>query len=300
MTLTDVFLGDEATARVAEWSAANAEAPADLAYAVALVAVVNTGTTPGTISLADFRSAGADGVLRRTPAVVVGEQAMRGLVAPGDVLEGWIPLVVDDPSVATLWFESTTSGGSWGTAIFGLAPSSSVPAFTIPSDSLDAGTSPETPAELGQSVLTGEWRITLERTLVGQDIYDMARGLWVGDEPRRPARALFLADAGDRGSIRRILGPYSCLDTPISRSHLRSAAGGVAWRLGGIREEGLRSGRHPGLRRGDDSGPAIVDFRSAAVHPDRWLGERRATSGGESRGGTVRAWRCRHGRRKPG
>lgn len=174
MTLTDVVLGDEAKARIAEWSAANAEAPPDLAYAIALVAAENTGTTPGTISLADFRSAGADGVLRRTPAVVVGEQAMRGLVAPGDVLEGWIPLVVDDPSVATLWFESTTVGGNWGPAVFGLTPSSSVPAFTISSDTLDAGTSPETAAELGQPVSSGGWRIILERTLEGQDIYDIA------------------------------------------------------------------------------------------------------------------------------
>ncbi len=150
MTLTDVVLGDDATARIPEWSAANAEAPPDLAYAIALVTVENFGTIPGTISLADFTSAGADGVLRRTPAVVVGEGAMRGLVAPGDVLEGWIPLVVDDPSVATLWFESTTVGGSWTSAVFGLSPSSALPDFPLPPiTSSDLGMSPETAAELG-------------------------------------------------------------------------------------------------------------------------------------------------------
>ncbi len=51
MTLTDMFLGDEAEAMIVEWSVANAKAPPDLAYAIALVAVANTGTTPGTISL---------------------------------------------------------------------------------------------------------------------------------------------------------------------------------------------------------------------------------------------------------
>lgn len=175
MTLADVVLGDEAKARIAEWSAANAEAPLGLAYAIALVAVENTGSTPSSISLADFRSVGADGMLRRTPAVVVGEGAMRGMVAPGDVLEGWIPLVVDDPSVATLWFESTTLGGNWGGAVFALTPSSAVPEFPIPPvTSSDLGASPDAPAELGQPVSTGGWAITLERILEGQDIYDMA------------------------------------------------------------------------------------------------------------------------------
>lgn len=175
LTLTNVISGDEAKAKMSEWSSGNPEAPPDLTYIIAQVAAENTGTVPRVISLADFKSAGADGALRQTPTVVIGDQAMRGYLAPGDVVEGWIPLLVDDPSVATLWYESTTLGGNWATAIFALTPSSVVPSFAIPSvTSSDLGKSPESPAELGQSVYTGGWQIILSRTLEGQEIYDIA------------------------------------------------------------------------------------------------------------------------------
>jgi hypothetical protein len=174
LTVTEVQLGDAATATVLATNAGNDELPAGLTWAMAYVVATNTGQRPFVINLTDFAGTGTDGVLRRTPAMVAPQPSLQGRVEPGASIEGWIPFQVNDPSNVLLWFNSPFLGGDWADAWFALTEGATVPAFDpIPQDP-GIGLSPDAPAPFGSTVRAGDFDVTIQDHISGQAVYDIA------------------------------------------------------------------------------------------------------------------------------
>jgi hypothetical protein len=173
LAVVEVVSGDEAANRIASANAGNATAPDGVGYLLAHVQATNTDSTPLVLNMADFTATGNDGVLRPAASLAGPTPELQGTVQPGATLDGWLPMLVDDPSAATLWFESILLGGNWGSAILGLSEGAAIPSFPPAADpDSDAGADPGSPAAVGTAVRAGDWAVTVIRTGSGQEVYD--------------------------------------------------------------------------------------------------------------------------------
>ncbi|MGC4193232.1 MAG: DUF4352 domain-containing protein [Thermomicrobiales bacterium] len=173
ITVLEVATGDDAANRIASANAGNAEAPDGVGYLLAHVQVTNTGSTPLILNMADFTATGSDGVLRPVASLAGPTPELQGTVAPGASLDGWLPMLVDDPATATLWFESILLGGDWSSAILGLTDQAAIPTFAAPAEpDANAGSDPASPAAVGTAVRAGDWAVTIIRTGDGQEVYN--------------------------------------------------------------------------------------------------------------------------------
>lgn len=173
ITVVEVASGSDAAGRIASANSGNAAAPAGVGYLLAHLQVTNTGTTPLVLNMADFTATGRDGVLRHAASLAGPTPELQGTVAAGATLDGWLPMLVDDPASATLWFESILLGGDWASAILALGDQAAIPTFdagAAPDD--NAGTEPGSPAAVGTPVHAGDWAVTILRTGNGQEVYD--------------------------------------------------------------------------------------------------------------------------------
>lgn len=175
MTVTEAVAGEEAASLVAQANAENAAALDGLSYVAARVSVQNTTDRPLSITQADFAASGSDGILRRSPGIVVPDPPLHALVAPGESTEGWVVSLVSDPAAALLWYDSTTLASAWGDVVFALAEGASIPAMegTDAADT-DTGSDPARPAAIGATVRTGGWEVTVQEVIYGQDVFDRA------------------------------------------------------------------------------------------------------------------------------
>jgi hypothetical protein len=181
ITVNRFVSGDEAWALLQEANAGNPAASAlsgtddGVAYALAEITVQNVGATRRVINGADFAAIGADGIIRRPPAIEIPEPALQAIVEPGENLTGYVPLLVDDPATATLIFDSTLLGGNWAQGVFALGDAAALPVFD-PGDtaSSDAGASIETAVEIGEPVRSGGWEVTIDEWVPGQIVWDEA------------------------------------------------------------------------------------------------------------------------------
>jgi hypothetical protein len=173
LAVVEVVSGDEAANRIASANAGNTTAPDGVGYLLAHVQATNTGSTPLILNMADFGATGSDGVLRPAASLAGPTPELQGTVQPGATLDGWLPMLVDDPSAATLWFESILLGGDWDSAILGLSEGAAIPSFPPAADpDSDAGADPGSPAAVGTAVRAGDWAVTVIRTGSGQEVYD--------------------------------------------------------------------------------------------------------------------------------
>jgi hypothetical protein len=173
--LEAVTTGDEATDQVLDWNSANPAAPEGLQYLVATMSVRNTGTTARVITFADFAATGDDGRIRRPPTLAAGDQPVQATIPPGETLTGTIPFLVDVPDRAAIWFESTLLGGSWANVTFATGDASAIPVFDLTSPaSLETGASAEQPAAFEEWVVSGDWEVTLDEWVEGEDVLAIA------------------------------------------------------------------------------------------------------------------------------
>jgi len=174
-TVTQVVSGDAAAKMVADANSGNPAVQAGLTYLLAKVHARNTGSIAAALNLADFASTGDDGILRRPVSMAVPTPSLQGTVAAGAESEGWIPLAVDNPVNATLWYDSTIISGNWTDAIFAMVDGATIPAFSVgaaPDASL--GSDPANPAGLNDTVLAGDWSVTILRTASGEKVYNLS------------------------------------------------------------------------------------------------------------------------------
>ena len=173
ITVAEVISGDEAASFLSETNAENPAAPDGQVYVCVRISVQNTSDQVRSIQMVDFAATGSDGVLRRTQAVVVPEPMLQAVVEPGAATEGWIAVTVDDPSVATLWFDSPILGGSWADGVFALGEAATAPEFEqLDARDTDLGSDPAAPAAPGETVTVGGWEVTVNEFLYGMDVFD--------------------------------------------------------------------------------------------------------------------------------
>lgn len=174
-TVTQVVSGDAAAKMVADANSGNPAVQAGLTYLLAKVHARNTGSQAAALNLADFAATGDDGILRRPVSMAVPTPSLQGTVAAGEEFEGWIPLAVDNPVTATLWYDSTIISGNWTNAILATVDGAKIPAFTVgAAPDASIGSDPANPAGLNDAVLAGDWSVTILRTASGQEVYNMS------------------------------------------------------------------------------------------------------------------------------
>lgn len=175
LTVTQVVSGDEAAQLVVDANAGNPAVPGGLTYLLAKVHALNTGSVSAALNLADFAATGDDGILRRPVSMAVPTPALQGTIAAGAELEGWIPLAVDSPANATLWYDSAIIPGNWTNTVLALVDGARMPTFAAgASPDATIGSDPVNPAGMNELVLAGDWGVTILRTASGQEIYDLS------------------------------------------------------------------------------------------------------------------------------
>nr|MBA2469105.1 SH3 domain-containing protein [Chloroflexia bacterium] len=167
--------GEEAASFLIGANTENPPAPDGQAYVCARITAQNTSDRTESLQMVDFAGTGGDGILRRTQAVVVPEPMLQAVVEPGATTEGWIAVTVDDPSVATLWFDAPILGGSWADGIFALADGAPAPVFEpLDATDTDIGGDPANPAAIGETVRVGGWEVTIDEVIFGEAIFEIA------------------------------------------------------------------------------------------------------------------------------
>ena len=175
ITVAEVIAGAEANALLAQTNSENPAAPDGLSYIAARVTVENTSDRPLSIAQADFAVSGGDGILRRSPGVVLPDPPLHAVVAPATSSEGWVVSTVNDPAAALLWYDSATIASSWGDSVFALAEGATLPAVeAIDGADTDVGADPARPAAIGDTVRTGGWDVTIQDVIYGQAVFDLA------------------------------------------------------------------------------------------------------------------------------
>lgn len=174
ITVIEVVSGDAAAKQITDTNAGNAAAPDGVGYLLAHIQATNTSAAPLILNMADFTATGNDGVLRPAASLAGPTPELQGTVAAGASLDGWLPMTVDDPAKATLWFESILLGGDWSSAILGLTDQATIPTFfaAAMAPDVNVGSDPASPAAVGTAVQAGEWSVTVIRTASGQEVYD--------------------------------------------------------------------------------------------------------------------------------
>jgi len=175
LTVAEVVSGEEAASFLIGANAENPPAPDGQVYVCARITARNTSDRTESLQMVDFAGTGSDGILRRTQAVVVPEPMLQAVVEPGATTEGWIAVTVDDPSVATLWFDAPILGGSWSDGIFTLAEGAPAPVFEpLDASDTDIGVDPASPAAIGETVRIGGWEVTIDEVIFGEAIFEIA------------------------------------------------------------------------------------------------------------------------------
>ncbi len=175
ITVVEVVSGEEAASFLIQANTENPPAPDGQSYVCARISVQNTGDRARSIQLVDFAATGSDGILRRTQAVIVPEPMLQAIVEPGATTEGWVAITVDDPAVATLWFDAPMLGGSWSDGLFALADGAEAPSFeTLVASDTDTGSDPSAPAAIGETIRVGGWEITIDEVIFGEAIFELA------------------------------------------------------------------------------------------------------------------------------
>lgn len=175
LTLTEARLGDAAASLVASANTGNEEPDEGLVYVAGYLTAENTSDQIRVINISDFAATSTDGILRRTPALVSPDPALQASVAPGEITEGWVPLVVNNVDNALIWFSSPFLGGDWSQAWFALTDGASIPAFGSAPEDSRLGISADQPATFGETVRAGDFDVTILEHVSGQTVYDMAQ-----------------------------------------------------------------------------------------------------------------------------
>lgn len=159
---------------VASTSEQNDAAPEGLAYVLARVTVTNTGLVPRTVTASDFAATGTDGILRRCPSIALPNPPINVTVGPGESFAGWTGGLVNDVSNVVLLFDPALAAGERFSATFALTDGATVPAFDTSSIETDAGTSLEAPAEIGETVRSGLWELTVSDTIDSDTYFEIS------------------------------------------------------------------------------------------------------------------------------
>lgn len=165
----------DGTTTVANTNGQNDDPPAGLSYVLARVTVANNGERVFAISASDFPVASTDGVLRRCPSIALPDPALDIALAPGETFTGWTGGLANDVSNVVLIFDPAISIGTRYAASFALTGEAALPAYEAPStDPVDAGTSIETPAAIGETVRTAIWDVTVNNSIDSSTYFDVS------------------------------------------------------------------------------------------------------------------------------
>lgn len=173
MQVGTVQTGEEAATAIATASAANRERGDGEQFVLVEVTATNTGDRVHALDPGDFALAG-NGWVGRMSGLVAPDPQLAGTVEPGASLTGTVALAGPvDGSALVLLYDSLTLGGNWADAAFALSDGATVPAPAGEPAPTEAGTDVGSPVPIGESVATGDWRITVAEVVVGDPVYDL-------------------------------------------------------------------------------------------------------------------------------
>lgn len=175
MMVSAVARDDEARRRVLAASEFNQTPREGVAYVAALVEVINDGPTALEIVPEDFAITGDMRVLRRLYDVEPPPAPLRGTVAPGESLEGWVVGIVgEDEGGLVLVYDPLAISGDWADAHFAIDTGAAYPDATAPQQRANTvGTTTAASAYLTERVVTDDWVVTIDRVAWGGDVADL-------------------------------------------------------------------------------------------------------------------------------
>lgn len=175
MSVVEVVTGDAATTLVTAADPTNLPPAAGFTYVAVRVKVVNASSTQFTIDDGDFAIVSASGRLSRSLGVIPPGPVLRGTVAPGESLEGWLVggASVDEASLL-LTYDSATIAGTWSDAAFALTSGATLPPVDNRAQELNQlGRVPSDPAGIGTLVATDEWTVELLEVVRGEAVVNL-------------------------------------------------------------------------------------------------------------------------------
>lgn len=201
-------MAEAATALVAGWSAGNAAPPDGLTFVAVRMHAENHASVRRLVGGFRFLVSGSNGVLRGSPDLAIPQPA-ESMLESGQIVDGWIVFLGDGDSRPVLWYADALSRVDWRDAAFALHDESIVPDIQpVDVSAIVAGLTPDAPATAGQSVLAGDWVVTLDEVIEGQAVADRGgAGLkaFVRSQPKAVpgflAARLTIENASDRPAL---------------------------------------------------------------------------------------------------
>jgi hypothetical protein len=170
--------GADALATLQETNDGNEDPREGLGYLLIRVEGRNESDVPRVISTADFAAAGPDGAFRRAASLILPEPALEATVAPGKAAEGWVAFSVPadnaDGTDVVVRYDSSVYSGVWSDALFAVVGEPALPEGEPADVSAEAGASPDAPAGLEETVVSGGWAIAALEVITGQEVFDRA------------------------------------------------------------------------------------------------------------------------------
>lgn len=174
LTLQRVELGNDALNTMTAANAAHGDGPLNLQWAIAWLTASNTSSSAQVINVTDFAACGAEGVLYAPPITDGPDPLLQGPVEPGATLEGAVPFWIGDQGNALMRFSSPFLGGNWADAWFALTDGATMPTFEPAGEASALGTEPGSPAAIGETVRAGDFDVTIQRYVTGQEAFDIS------------------------------------------------------------------------------------------------------------------------------
>lgn len=174
LTVQRVELGNDALNTMSAANPANGDGPLDLQWAIAWMSATNTSDRSQVINVSDFSACGAEGVLYQSPLTDGPNPLLQGIVEPGATLEGSLPFWVGDLGNVLLRFSSPFLGGSWADAWFALTEGAVIPTYAPIPEPGNLGSDPASAATFGETVRSGDFDVTIERYITGQEVFDIS------------------------------------------------------------------------------------------------------------------------------
>lgn len=178
LAVVEAVTGGDALTTLQETNDGNEDPREGLAYLLVRVACRNESDVPRIISTADFAAAGPDGAFRRAASLILPEPALEATVAPAKSTEGWVAFSVPadnaDGSDVVVRYDSSLYSGNWSDALFAVVGEPALPAGEPADLSPETGASPDAPAGLEETVVTGGWAIAALEAITGRAVFDRA------------------------------------------------------------------------------------------------------------------------------
>lgn len=171
--IEEVVHSDAARSLITNWNISNAVPSDGMSFMAVRLTVSNQTDRSMIFSSSSFLISGSDGVLRGSPDLAI-PQMIDGVLGAGEQRQGWAVFTIDSHENPILWYVDGLRLPNWMEYSLSLSDDSKDwnTILVDKSGVADVGKTPDSAAGIGETVIAGDWLVSMDETLEGQAVLD--------------------------------------------------------------------------------------------------------------------------------